>query len=161
MSEAAAIDIDVRDATGDDLEVLSEAHRLGQSAVVDARGGPLDTLLKGRGEPIAESFAEDIAEQDTHVRIGTGDGSFLGYCVMKVQSLRDGTTLGVVTDLWVHPDARGIGVGHALMGDAADRAQTLGCIGIDARALPGDRATKNFFESFGLVARAIEVHKRF
>ena len=31
--------------------------------------------------------------------------------------------------------------------------------GIDAIALPGDRATKNFFERFGLTARAIVVHR--
>ena len=34
-----------------------------------------------------------------------------------------------------------------------------GCDGIDAVALPGDRATKNFFESHGLVARAIIAHR--
>lgn len=33
------------------------------------------------------------------------------------------------------------------------------CIGVDALALPGHRDTKNFFESFGLVARAIVVHR--
>jgi hypothetical protein len=30
---------------------------------------------------------------------------------------------------------------------------------VDSLALPGDRHTKNFFEAFGLVARAIVVHK--
>jgi hypothetical protein len=34
-----------------------------------------------------------------------------------------------------------------------------GCVGVDALALPGSRETKNFFESFGLVARAIVVHR--
>ena len=31
---------------------------------------------------------------------------------------------------------------------------------MDSLALPGDRATKNFFETHGLVARAITVHRR-
>ena len=31
--------------------------------------------------------------------------------------------------------------------------------GIGSTVLPGDRASKNFFESFGLVARAIAVHR--
>ena len=35
-----------------------------------------------------------------------------------------------------------------------------GCRGVDALALPGNRETKNFFETAGLVARAIVVHKR-
>ena len=39
-------------------------------------------------------------------------------------------------------------------------ATAQGCFGIDALALPGNRATKNFFERYGLTARAIIVHKR-
>ena len=37
--------------------------------------------------------------------------------------------------------------------------RSRGCVGIDAVALPGDRHTKNFFETFGLTARAIVVHR--
>lgn len=157
----ASVAIAVRAATHEDIDQLAEAHRHGQAAVADARGGALDTLLKGRAEPIGESFANDIDADGVHVDVGLGDGVFVGYCVMSIRALRNEDTLAVVTDLWVHPEARGVGVGYALMRNAADRAQELGCVGIDARALPGDRATKNFFESFGLVARAIEVNKTF
>ena len=38
-------------------------------------------------------------------------------------------------------------------------AKRWGCIGVDSLALPGDRDTKNFFETHGLVARAITVHR--
>jgi hypothetical protein len=37
--------------------------------------------------------------------------------------------------------------------------ETRDCLGVDAIALPGNRDTKNFFETFGLVARAILVHR--
>ena len=74
----------------------------------------------------------------------TGDGQF---------DIRD-------ADLYVLPDARGVGVGEAMMGLCLDWARRNGCIGLDSMALPGDRHTKNFFESFGLVARAIIVHRR-
>ena len=40
-------------------------------------------------------------------------------------------------------------------------AHEAGAVGIDALALPGDRATKNFFETAGLTARAILVHRSF
>ena len=156
MNEVA---VAVREATSADVEALAEAHRLGQSAVTDARGGPLDTLLRGRGEPIDETFVRDLDDVNIDVWIGTGDDAFLGYCVMGMQDLRNGDSLAVVRELCVHPEARGIGVGYALMRTATDAAVDAGCCGIDARALPGDRATKNFFESFGLVARVIEVHK--
>ena len=42
-----------------------------------------------------------------------------------------------------------------------DELRAAGCIGIDSRALPGDRETKNFFESFGLKARLLTVHRSF
>ncbi len=155
----APVAIDVRRATADDLDVLAEAHRLGQAAVANARGGPLDTLLNGRSEPIEESFAADLADATTIVTVGTADSAVVGYCVLEIRDLRNGDKLGVVNDLWVHPDARGIGIGFVLMREASETATANGCCGIDARALPGDRATKNFFESFGLVARAIEVHR--
>ena len=35
------------------------------------------------------------------------------------------------------------------------------CVGVDAVALPGHRATKNFFEEFGFTARALVMHHRF
>ena len=34
-----------------------------------------------------------------------------------------------------------------------------GCVGIDAMALPGHRATKNFFEESGFTARKLVMHK--
>ena len=63
-------------------------------------------------------------------------------------------------DLFVEPEARGVGVGSALMTELLDAARRNGSCGIEAEALPGDRATKNFFEGFGLVARKITVHRR-
>jgi ribosomal protein S18 acetylase RimI-like enzyme len=149
----------IRRADANDLISLSNAHRLGQAAVTDARGGRLDTLLKGRAEPIEQSFANELSNGHTTVLVGTANDAFTGYCVATQQTLRSGESIMVISDLWVHPEARGIGVGSALMHEVLDVAKQLGCSGIDARALPGDRATKNFFESFGLVARTIEVHK--
>ncbi len=45
------------------------------------------------------------------------------------------------------------------MNAVVDEARTRNCFGIDALALPGDRETKNFFESFGLKARQLVVHR--
>ena len=41
-----------------------------------------------------------------------------------------------------------------------DWARQHKCEGVDSIALPGNRQTKNFFETHGLVARAITVHRR-
>lgn len=100
--------------------------------------------------------------------MGTGGVSILlgslgdvvvGYAVAHTEPTGSGP-LNVVDDLFVEPEARGVGVGSALMTGLLDAARRNGSCGIEAEALPGDRATKNFFEGFGLVARKITVHRR-
>jgi GNAT superfamily N-acetyltransferase len=90
---------------------------------------------------------------------GTLDGTVVGYGLVRVERLDDGTLLGVIDDIYVDPGARAVGIGEALMNHMLDWCRSQGCFGVDSLALPGDRHTKNFFESFGLVARAIIVHR--
>ena len=106
-----------------------------------------------------DSFRADLLAEGTDVRVGTANDTFAGYSVSVLRTLRSGEVILDLTDFWVHPEARGVGIGAALMNTALDVAAASSCTGIDARALPGDRQTKNFFESFGLVARTIEVHR--
>lgn len=93
--------------------------------------------------------------------VGTVDDVVVGYGLAQLVELHDGAHMVRVSDIYVDPEARGIGVGEAMMDLLIDEAQAAGAIGIDSLALPGDRATKNFFERFGLVARAIVVHRAF
>lgn len=154
-----AVTVSVRSAQSSDLGFLAESHRLGHEAIADERGGRLDILLRGRPEPLEESFATSLDDSDITVLVGEVDGIPVGYLTVTIDTLRSDETIARVDDLWVHPSARGVGVGAALMTEASEHAHGQSCVGIDARALPGDRVTKNFFESFGLVARTIEVHK--
>ena len=55
--------------------------------------------------------------------------------------------------------ALALAVVGALAAPRVAHAQDAGAVGIDSLALPGDRETKNFFETFGLKARAIVVHR--
>jgi len=158
-SSEAPPDVAVRAASSSDLDFLSEANRLAQDAVTDARGGTLANQLLGRREPLAETFNVDLASSTTAVRLGTLDGHGVGYLVVRKLDLPNGSVVAEIGDLWVHPDARGVGVGAALMQEALAIAQDWGASGVDSRALPGDRVTKNFFESFGLKARLISVHR--
>ncbi len=91
--------------------------------------------------------------------VGTVDGTVMGYGVGRVDELADGGRLGVVTDLYTEPGCRELGIGEITMQTLIDWCTERGCFGVDSLALPGDRHTKNFFESFGLVARAIIVHR--
>jgi ribosomal protein S18 acetylase RimI-like enzyme len=83
----------------------------------------------------------------------------LGYAVSRVELLRTGEILGQVSDIWVDPEARGVGLGESLIGSIISWCTERNCVGIDSMALPGNRATKNFFETFGFKARLLTVHK--
>jgi GNAT superfamily N-acetyltransferase len=93
------------------------------------------------------------------VVVGLLDEVVLGYATVAEETLVDGSLLAVLGSLYVDPGAREVGVGEAMMDLVLAWSGGRGCRGIDARALPGDRATKNFFERYGLTARAIVVHR--
>ena len=83
----------------------------------------------------------------------------VAYGLLTVAPVSDGSLHAVVEELFVEPEARSVGVGEALIGALLDDAQDRGAAAVQSMALPGDRATKNFFESQGMVARAILVHR--
>lgn len=137
--------------------------RLAIAELTPHRGGAVWHRYEARSEPIEPALAQLLAsdDPDTLAVVGLIDDTPIGYGVMSMESLHDGRMLAVVSDLYVLPDARGIGVGEAMMDLLVERSQSAGAVGIDALALPGDRQTKNFFETFGLKARAIVVHRSF
>jgi GNAT superfamily N-acetyltransferase len=93
------------------------------------------------------------------VLLGTIDDTPVGYAVAHVEVLRDEGRLAIVDDIYVEPDARGVSVGEAMMDQLLVWASDQRCFGIDSFVLPGHREAKNFFERFGLTARAIRVHR--
>ena len=84
----------------------------------------------------------------------------MGFAAVRLHTLADGSHLADIEALYVLPDARGVGLGEALMETVMAWATEVGAAGVDSVALPGDRVTKNFFERFGLTARALQVHRR-
>jgi hypothetical protein len=47
-----------------------------------------------------------------------------------------------------------------MMGSLLEWFGARGCSGVDATALPGNRATKNIFEESGFTARLLVMHHR-
>lgn len=133
------------------------------------RGGELLARREARPRPARDWLAEAIERPDHRVLVGTitvdgstGEGSaevIVGYALARLETLRDGGELAVVEEIYVEPGARGVGVGEALMDDLLAWATQRGCLGIDSIVLPGAREPKNFFERYGLVARALLVHR--
>lgn len=148
-----------RPATEDDLPRLAELARLGIDELTPMKGGDVWAAREARGEPLDESLKAALADPDTRVLCGTIDDAVIGYAVVRLDHLRDGGRIGVLDDIFVEPEAREVGVGEALVNAVVEWCQAADCIGIDSFALPGNRNTKNFFETFGFTARMIVVHK--
>lgn len=146
-------------ATRADLPRIVELAVSAISELEPTRGGSIWVRREGRRQPVEPSLAEGIDEPDQLVLVGCLGEVVVGYAAARLETLHDGATLAVLDDLYVEAGARSLGIGEIMMDQVVEWATERGCVGIDSLALPGNRATKNFFESFGLVARAILVHR--
>ncbi len=154
-------DPEARPAAAADVERVVALARAARAELMEQRGGVLWEVREAQPEPLDANVAAAIADPGALVVVGAYDGAVVGYATVSQEALRDGTTLAVLSDVYVHPAARGVGVGEAMMEFVLAWCEDRGCRGIDAIALPGMRETKNFFERFGLKARQLVVHRSF
>jgi GNAT superfamily N-acetyltransferase len=148
-----------RPATHADVGRLVVLSRQAADELTPMRGGALWSARDARPEPLDVAFPELLDRDDTCVVAGTIDEVVIGFGVGRLEPLRDGRLLGIIDELFVEPEARSIGVGDAVVEVLLDFFNARGCIGADALALPGNRATKNFFEQHGFVARSLVMHR--
>ena len=146
-------------ADPEDLIRISELAELAVSEQVGERGGAIWSQRETRPLPALPSLQEALDDSRQLVLAGTIDDTVVGYATARLERLRNGEQLGIVNDLFVEPEARAVGVGEMLIEQVLDWCRKHGCCGVDALALPGNRDTKNFFETFGFTARAIVVHR--
>ncbi len=123
------------------------------------KGGEMWLAREAWPEPLDETYATLVGRHDTCVVVGTIDDTVIGYGVAVTETLRSGAHLGVITDLFVEPEARSVGVGECMALRLIDACVASNCVAIDALALPGHRAAKNFFERNGFTARALTMHR--
>ncbi len=124
------------------------------------RGGGL--WAEREAPALDDSIATAAHDNDTRCWIvGTIDDVVIAYALVETEVIRDGARLGRIEELFVDEQARTVGVGEAMMEMAIAWCKDHRCTGIDAYALPGERLTKNFFESNGFVARLLTMHHRF
>ena len=149
-----------REATSVDVEIIAGLAAEAVDEQRDERGGPVWSVRETRPAPFEPSIRGSVDDHEQLVVVGEIDDTIVGYGACHAEELRDGSILGIIDDLFVLPGARGVSVGEEMMQLLVDWCRARDCRGIDALALPGNRSTKNFFETFGFTARALVVHHR-
>ena len=150
-----------RPAGAADVPRLAELNRAVIEELAPTRGGAVWKAREARQEPIEDRLEELLDDPDARVLVATIDGTVVGYAVAHIEHLTEGAVLGVIDDIFVEEGARQIGLGEVMINDLMSWCQERKCIGMDAMALPGHRATKNFFEDSGFTARQLVMHHRF
>lgn len=153
------IQVATRSATRDDiplmLRILSEA----EGEIQRWRGGKVLWENRPPGS-LTELLEKCLDREDMLCLLATLDEVSVGIGLAAQAKLASGDPIAKIQILYVLEGARGVGAGAAMMAELAAWAESNSCIGIDATALPGDRSTKNFFESHGMSARALTLFKQ-
>ncbi|MCB0973470.1 MAG: GNAT family N-acetyltransferase [Actinobacteria bacterium] len=152
------MEVSARPGRADDAPWVAEAAQGAAARIQRQRGGALFLSRDHAPLPPADLWIAALDDADSIAAIGEIDGVPVGFAIFRVDALPDGQLLGVVQDLFVVEDARTVGVGEALIDFGIDWGGP-GLLGWDATALPGDRHTKNFFESHGFKARSLTLHR--
>ena len=150
---------DVRVATDADLAHITDLALQLRAHLLAERGARCGRRVEARPEPLEPAFRALLERDDATVLVGTLEEHVVAFGVAQVEQLRDGSRLGVIDEIFVQPEARGVGVGEMLVERLAAYCADAGCIGVDAAALPGDRQAKNFFERAGFTARLLVMHQ--
>ena len=149
MGDAAA-----RHAAVDELPLLRHLAEQSKADRLTERGG----VVLERLDPRPAIDDARLAVHDVLLAVGLYDDVAFGYAHAAVVDV-DGTRIVRLYDVFVEPEARGVGIGEALLTFVFDWAQAQHAGAIDSVVLPGNREGKNFFERFGLVARAIHGYR--
>ena len=147
-----------RPASAADIPRIVELARLVRTELSAMRGGELWAEREAWPEPLDDAYGALLNRDDAFLVVGSIDDVIVGFGAVVIETLRSGAHLGVITDLFVEDEARAVGVGEAMIDGLVAHCRARDCLGIDARALPGHRATKNFFEAHGFTARALVMH---
>lgn len=151
--------IEARPASEDDLPELIRLYGLLQAEQAQLKS--LWPVADGLAEPIESSVKAILDDSDSAVVIGTIDNIPFGFMWMRAEPLlpqADGALVGSARLVFVQPEARGVGVGEAMITLILDKFRSRGVTLFDSHVSPGHRLAKNFFESHGFSARRIVMH---
>jgi ribosomal protein S18 acetylase RimI-like enzyme len=112
----------------------------------------------GRGEPADDAFergvAHFVADDHTELLLASSGETPEGVAVLRFRHgiWRDGLDC-LVEDVYVQPDARGRGLGRALVSFAIERARARGARRLELDVAEDNAAALALYGSFGFVDR--------
>jgi GNAT superfamily N-acetyltransferase len=147
-----------RPARDDDMPACLELLTKALAAARSVRGG---SALVGNVTPAAvlERWMQ-AGHPETTVLVGEFHHAVVGLAAATVAARPHSTGLsGRIECCYVEEEARGVGVGSALMDSMVAWCSERACLDIDALALPGDRLSKQRFEGAGFTARLLVLNR--
>jgi len=118
-------------------------------------------LADALAEPADAGMKEALLDPDAAVFLGTIDDCPIGFLIIRSEPLLPQAgeeRVASIRFVYTDHDARGVGVGEAMIDAALSEFRERGFTKFDAHVLPGHRFAKNFFESAGFAARSIVMH---
>jgi len=141
------------------LETLIFLRKEAISELKNKRGGEVLLNLDSFSEDSSENFSYWFDSSDHRIFTGLFGDAVVAYGVLEFSKTNDNQKIASIKEIFVLKDARSVGVGESVIHSITNEAIEHNAIGIDSFALPGDRETKNFFETQGMVARLIHVYR--
>ncbi len=152
--------VGARFAVADDLGELVRLY--GELAVEQRAIRAIWPYADGLAEPIEAGLAALVERSDAAVVLGEIDAVAVGFLVGTTEPLfepLEDQNIGVTGLIFTDHEARGVGVGAAMLDLVMEWFASRGIERFDARVSPGHRMAKNFFESNGFKARSITMHR--
>jgi len=129
--------VDVRPATGTDLDLLRELYRSFSVEIPPP-------------EYVDFDLAKELLEVDEYVRqhvalVAEDQGTVAGFVLARMK----GTRHGWISDLYVTPDARGSGIAKELLREALAALKVKGAEAIELDVQPWNQPARAMYERWG------------
>ncbi|MEG3587066.1 MAG: GNAT family N-acetyltransferase [Actinomycetota bacterium] len=142
-----------------DEEHFTDLFTAARVEAATRKGFKLWDQIDSVGDVPATAFHEFMSNARKEIVLGEYDSYPLGYMLLELVTIGPDIATNI-HEVFVHIDAREVGIGEAIMNFAIDWSRANGSSLLIGRTFPGDRATKNYFERFHITARLIEVSKQ-
>jgi GNAT superfamily N-acetyltransferase len=145
-----------REANSADVAVLAGLWESAMAELDGQRGGFLlaGSLIRS---DLPATLHEALNDPDRLLVVGLIDDVPVGFAAADCDRNRR-EPLCQIQVIYVEPNARQVGVAEAVLQLVMAWAESKGCVGVDAPALPGNRPAKAFFEGQGFLARLLVMH---